>query len=111
MLTDILGHRRERRGAMLGVPAGRRWRLRYRWPRPSLEFQMRLSLPAIALSVCFSPLGLAASGASGDVAKTASPKTVPATALPPSAPTPDAAASDAAARHAKRTACLKQAKS
>jgi hypothetical protein len=73
---------------------------------------MRLSLPAIALSVCVSPLGLAASGASGDVAKTASPKTVPATALPPSAPTPDAAAaSDAAARHAKRTACLKQAKS
>jgi hypothetical protein len=72
---------------------------------------MRLSLPAIALSVCVSPLGLAASGASGDVAKTASPKTVPATAAPPSAPTPDAAASDAAARHAKRTACLKQAKS
>jgi hypothetical protein len=68
---------------------------------------MRLSLPAIALSVCVSPLGLAASGASGDVAKTASPKTVPATAA---APTPDAAASDAAARHAKRTACLKQAK-
>ena len=70
---------------------------------------MRLSLPAIAL-VCVSPLGLAASGALGDVAKTASPKTVPATAVPPSAPTPDAAASDAAARHAKRTACLKQAK-
>jgi hypothetical protein len=72
---------------------------------------MRLSLPAIALSACVSSFGLAASGASGDVPKTASPKTVPATAVPPSAPTPDAAVSDAAARHAKRTACLKQAKS
>jgi hypothetical protein len=70
---------------------------------------MRLSLPAIALSVCVSPFGLAASGPSGDVAKTASPKAVPATAAP-SAPPPDAPASDAAARHAKRTACLKQAK-
>jgi hypothetical protein len=67
---------------------------------------MRLSLPAIALSVCVSPFGLAASGPSGDVAKTASPKAVPATVAPP----PDAPASDAAARHAKRTACLKQAK-
>ena len=73
---------------------------------------MRLSLPAIALSVCVSvsPFGLAASGPSGDVAKTASPKAVPATAAPPSTTTPDAPASDAAARHAKRTACLKQAK-
>jgi hypothetical protein len=70
---------------------------------------MRLSLPAIALSVCVSPFGLAASGPSGDVAKTASPKAVPATAVP-STPPPDAPASDAAARHAKRTACLKQAK-
>jgi hypothetical protein len=56
---------------------------------------MRLSLPAIALSVCVSPFGLAA---------------VPATAAPPSALPPDAPAADAAARHAKRTACLKQAK-
>ena len=72
---------------------------------------MRLFLPAIALSVCVSPFGLAASGPSGDVAKTASPKAVPATAAPPSALPPDAPpASDAAARHAKRTACLKQAK-
>ena len=70
---------------------------------------MRLSLPAIALSVCVSPFGLAVSGPSGDVAKTASPKAVPATAAP-STPPPDAPASDAAARHAKRTACLKQAK-
>jgi hypothetical protein len=57
---------------------------------------MRFSLPAIALSVCVSPFGLAA--------------TVPATAAAPSALPPDAPASDAAARHAKRTACLKQAK-
>jgi hypothetical protein len=68
---------------------------------------MRLSLPAIALSVCVSPFGLAAAGPSGDVAKSASPKAVPATAAPSA---PDAPASDAAARHAKRTACLKQAK-
>jgi len=78
---------------------------------PFVEFQMRLSLPAIALSVCVSPFGLAAAGPPGDVAKTASPKAVPATAVPPSTPPPDAPASDAAARHAKRTACLKQAKS
>jgi hypothetical protein len=75
------------------------------WPRPFVEFLMRLTLPAIALSVCVSPFGLAAAGPSGDVAKTASPKAVPATAPPPDAP-----ASDAAARHAKRTACLKEAK-
>jgi hypothetical protein len=68
---------------------------------------MRLSLPAIALSVCVSPFGLAAAGPSGDVAKSASPKAVPATAAPSA---PEAPASDAAARHAKRTACLKQAK-
>jgi hypothetical protein len=77
------------------------------WPRPFVEFQMRLTLPAIALSVCVSPFGLAAAGPSGNVVKTASPKAVPATAVPPP---PDTSASDAAARHAKRTACLKQAK-
>ena len=70
---------------------------------------MRLFLPAIALSVCVSPIGLAAAGSTGD-AKTAPPKAVPATVAPPSASPPDAPASDAAARHAKRTACLKQAK-
>ena len=70
---------------------------------------MRFSLPAIALSVCVSPFGLAAAGPSGDVAKTASPRAVPAAAVPPPA-APDIPASDAAARHAKRTACLKQAK-
>jgi hypothetical protein len=72
---------------------------------------MRLSLPAIALSVCVcvGPFGPAAAGP-GDVAKAASPTAVPATVAPPSAAAPDPAASDAAARHAKRTACLKQAK-
>jgi hypothetical protein len=69
---------------------------------------MRFSLPAIALSVCVSPFGLAAAGPSGVVANAAAPKTAPATAAP-AATAPDAA-SDAAARHAKRTACLKQAK-
>jgi hypothetical protein len=71
---------------------------------------MRLSLPAIALSVCVSPIGLAAAGPSGDVATTPSPKPVPAAAVPAPAVSTDAPASDAAARHAKRTACLKQAK-
>ena len=66
---------------------------------------MRLSLPAIALSVCVSPFGLAAAGAPAEVTKPVSPKAAPA---PAAAPAPDA--SDAAARHAKRTACLKQAK-
>ena len=70
---------------------------------------MRLSLPAIALSVCVIPFGLAA-GPSGNVPTSGSPKAVPATAAPPPAVPSDAPASDAAARHAKRTACLKQAK-
>jgi hypothetical protein len=68
---------------------------------------MRLSLPAIALSVCVSPFGLAGAEPSGDFTK-AAPKPVPAATAPASAAAPDA--SDAAARHAKRTACLKQAK-
>ncbi|HLZ99984.1 MAG TPA: hypothetical protein VKP66_18750 [Steroidobacteraceae bacterium] len=68
---------------------------------------MRLSLPAIALSVCVCPFGPAAAGTSGDVAKAPAPKTATAPAMQPSA-TPDA--SDAAARHAKRTACIKQAR-
>jgi len=71
---------------------------------------MRLSLPAIALSVCVSPFGLAAAAPSGNATSAGSPKAVPATAAPPPAVPPDAPASDAAARHAKRTACLKQAK-
>jgi hypothetical protein len=70
---------------------------------------MRLFLPAIALTVCVSPFGPAAAGP-GDVPRTTTPKAAPATAVPPPAAAPDAAASDAAARHAKRTACLKQAK-
>ena len=71
---------------------------------------MRLSVPAIALSVCLSPFGLAAADPAGDPTKSASPKAVPAATVPASATAPDAAASEAAARHAKRTACLKQAK-
>jgi hypothetical protein len=71
---------------------------------------MRLSLPAIALSVCVSPFGLAAAAPPGNVPSAGSPKAVPATAVPPPAVPPDAPASDAAVRHAKRTACLKQAK-
>jgi hypothetical protein len=71
---------------------------------------MRLSLPAIALCVCVIPFGLAAAGPSGNIPTFGAPKTVPATSAPPPAVPSDAPASDAAARHAKRTACLKQAK-
>jgi hypothetical protein len=72
---------------------------------------MRLSLPAIALSVCVSPFGPAAAAPSGDATRAASTWTVSATVVPTSAAASDAAAAtDAAARHAKRTACLKQAK-
>jgi hypothetical protein len=69
---------------------------------------MRLFLPAIALCVCVSPFGLATAAPSGDFSKTASTKAVPAT--PPPQAAPEVPASDAAVRHAKRTACLKQAK-
>jgi hypothetical protein len=55
------------------------------------------------MSLCLLPLG--ASGATA-----AAPARTPATPAPTSAPAPDPAASDAAARHAKRTACLKEAK-
>jgi hypothetical protein len=58
---------------------------------------MRHYVPATAMSLCLMPLGLASAAA-------------PATPVPTSAPAPDPAASDAAVRHAKRTACLKEAK-
>jgi hypothetical protein len=58
---------------------------------------MRSLLPAAVL--CLSPLLLAGGFT---VAQTAQPA--------PAAPAPATAGSDAAARHAKRTACLKEAK-
>ena len=71
---------------------------------------MRLSPTAVTLSICVSLVGLAAVGSAGDPTKSASPRASPALTAPTSAAVPDAAASDAAARHAKRTACVKQAK-
>jgi hypothetical protein len=58
---------------------------------------MRHYVPATAMSLCLIPFGVA-------------PAAAPATPVPSLAPALDSAASDAAARHAKRTACLKQAK-
>jgi hypothetical protein len=62
---------------------------------------MRHSVPATAMSLCLIPLGAAGTAAAAPT---------PATQVPTAAPAPDPAASDAAARHAKRTACLKEAK-
>jgi hypothetical protein len=77
------------------------------------EVQMRHSTVAIALMICLAPADwiVAAEtdpptpGAPGNA-----PAGVPAPSVPPPADSP-AAAADAAARHAKRTACLKEAKS
>ena len=64
---------------------------------------MRLSMPAAALSVCLMPFSLTMSAASFDVTRLASATPAPPTPLP-------ASDADAAARHAKRTACLKEAR-
>ena len=58
---------------------------------------MPLSVPAIGLIMCLMPLGMARSAPSP-----AAPSTAPAPTVAPD--------SDAAIRHAKRTACLKDAK-
>jgi hypothetical protein len=71
---------------------------------------MRLCLPAIALSVCVGPCGEAAAASPGDAARTHAPGSVPAAATPAAATAGEDNASDAAARHAKRTACVKQAR-
>jgi hypothetical protein len=78
---------------------------------------MRFSTVAAAVCLSLSPLmsGFAAAPAlSTDAPGTAAPAaTVPATANVPAAPNPapaPAPSGDAAAKHAKRTACLKDAK-
>jgi hypothetical protein len=76
---------------------------------------MRFSTVAAAVCLSLSPLmsGFAAAPAlSTDAPGTAAPAaTVPAAANVPAAPNPAPAPSgDAAAKHAKRTACLKDAK-
>jgi hypothetical protein len=70
---------------------------------------MRSSIPAIAVSLCLLPLGVVTAAPPGALqsASTAAPAN---TAPAPDAKTSDGAASDAAVRHAKRTACLKEAK-
>jgi hypothetical protein len=71
---------------------------------------MRLCLPAIALSVCVGPCGPAAAASPGDAAHTHTPSSTPSAPTPATQSAGDDNASDAAARHAKRTACVKQAK-
>lgn len=68
---------------------------------------MRSLLPAAVL--CLSPLLLAGGFTVAQTAQPAPAVPAPATAAP-AAPGPATAGSDAAARHAKRTACLKEAK-
>jgi hypothetical protein len=73
------------------------------------EFHVRFFLPAAAVSLCcLMPLSLTSA-----VPPTAAPPTVPTKApatTAPAAPPADGFAAAAAARHAKRTACLKEAK-
>jgi hypothetical protein len=77
---------------------------------------MRFSSPAAAvrLCLCLLPLGMvpaAAPGAHQPVSTAAPAYTAPQNTAPaPDAKTSDGAVSDAAIRHAKRTACLKEAK-
>jgi hypothetical protein len=66
-----------------------------------LEFGMRVLLAVIALSVCLWPLAGLHAGSADDP----QPTTVP----PPKAPAPIGDSADAA-RHAKRTACIKEAR-
>jgi hypothetical protein len=89
---------------------------------------MRFKVPVTAVGLCLMPLGMlaAAAGAPQQAASqqatrqpatpqpaTPQPATYnasPADTVPTSAATTDGVGSDAAARHAKRTACLKEAK-
>jgi hypothetical protein len=69
---------------------------------------MRFFIPA-TVSFCLLPLGMVPAAPPGALqsAATAAPAN---SAPPPDAKTPEGAVSDAAVRHAKRTACLKEAK-
>jgi hypothetical protein len=66
---------------------------------------MRVLLPA--MTVC---LLLAVGGPDSIVAAQSAPAPAPAAAPPPAAATGSSADNDAAAKHAKRTACLKEAR-
>jgi hypothetical protein len=70
---------------------------------------MRVSVPATGLGSYVLPLALGFALATAAV-NAAAPPTAP-TTPPAAAPAAPADASDAAAKHAKRTACLQQARS
>lgn len=66
---------------------------------------MRSKVPAIAVGLCLMPLGMVAAAAAGPQPATSQPA-----APQPAAYNSGPADTDAAIRHAKRTACLKEAK-
>jgi len=71
---------------------------------------VRFFLPATAVSLyCLMPLCVVSAAPQG-VAQQDTPPKGPPTAAPANAPTSDGFAAEAAARHAKRTGCLKEAK-
>ena len=69
---------------------------------------MRFHLPAVAVSLCIMPMSVMLAGAPA-APKPAAPAATPATTSSAAA-NADAFAAHAAARHAKRTECLKEAK-
>ena len=73
------------------------------------SFIVRFHLPAIAVSLCIMPMSVMLAGSPAPQ-KPAAPAATPAPTSSAAA-NADAFAAQAAARHAKRTECLKQAKS
>jgi hypothetical protein len=73
-------------------------------------FHVRFYLPATAVGLCcLMPLRMP-SAAAPSVAQPDAPTKAPASTAPATGQTSDSFAAAAAARHAKRTACLKEAK-
>jgi hypothetical protein len=71
-------------------------------------FILRLYLPAVAVSLCIMPMSVMLAGSPASP-KPAAPAASPASSSSAAA-NADAFAAQAAARHAKRTECLKEAK-
>jgi hypothetical protein len=99
----------------MGLTSANRYSLLFQCKSASLlESSVRYTLPAAAIGLyCLMPLRItSASPPSVPVAApaTAAPAAPPAPAPIPPAATSDAFAARAAARHAKRTACLKEAR-
>jgi hypothetical protein len=69
---------------------------------------MRLFVPASAMGLWLVPVLMGATAA--DIDAPASQAARPAAASDPAPPAADAGSSDAAARHARRAACLKEAR-